>query len=561
MKKIFYLLIGLLLILPTMVKADMSSPTVLQYKVTVNNPNGIDEYKEVEVNDYEYKYEKTGKKIPYGTTFITFDDGDDTKGFIKGPEDYEYVNIKDLVAVEKEFKLDKKYLGDEIEKYVIKETEIKSGPAKAYETIGKIKAGETIKIRSMILDEKNYFESAEYKKGKTEDEINDEQYADDFNPWYYVEYNGIKGYVSVLEESLAVPNLKDQTIIFLGDTDIYDLNSDKVIKKFKTFDKITGKASGLNQWTDKAYIESSNFKGYTTLGSIAVKWDNKTFIILEDTNVYSTRDYYLKDSNGKLIWDKDNNEYKEDESLIVTTLKPGTTLIAEYFSGDTEDGRWYEVYYEKDGIKGYLELYDAYSYDFKNKKFEQNSIQYQEKKTFITPKKTNLYESPNLDSKVISTIPANTSITSELYGSNFVYYEKDGVKGWIIDDYIIGDYGTQKFIIDNDMNIYDSLDSDRKVITTIPANTEFKSKYFDSINKISYYEKDNVKGWIDYSKSNNIQKEEQNKQENDKPKEETIIKKKNNNIIYICIGAGVVLSITAVVTIILINKKKKQKEL
>lgn len=312
MKKLFYLLIGILLILPNTIKADMAAPIVIKYKAIVNNPNGVDDYDTTTV-DNEIKWVKTGKKIPYGTIFEI--DQEDVDYMCN--DDY-CAKYSDLVAIEKDYKLKPDEIGEESTLRTIKETNIKSGPAQAYETIGKIKSNETIKAKRVVA-------------------LNEAEEGD--TPWFYIEYNGIKGYISELDDSFVIENEnKTHDIMITEDTDLLDLNKEK-IKTFKTFEIINAKVYKLNDYNDYIYIESKNFKGFINSFDISIKSDVSKFKANEEIKVYEYA-----------------NQYK---AKVIATLPKDTIFTSEYYY--TYQSELF-VYYEKDNIKGFA-FTDEYGYD------------------------------------------------------------------------------------------------------------------------------------------------------------------------------------------------------
>ena len=375
MKKLFYLFIGILLILPSVAKADMAAPGILTYKAVVNNPNGIDEYKRGNDGDV-----KTGNKIPYGTTFEI---EDEEYNFICIDDSCKtFVLLEDLTPVEKEYKLKDNEKGSKIDALVLTDVEIKKGPASAYESTGvKIKAGTKITVTEIITD-----------KSET--------------PWCYVEYNGTKGYIDSYGGTIAF-NIKEREIITDAKTEIVgDHTTGNVIKTIDANKKLKLKIGDLDMWTSYIYVEYDGVKGFISKGFIIEKNSKENFEYENETKVYDIVDYY-----------------------------------------------------------------------------------------------TNLDEA---EAKVVTTLPANTTVTSEYYdffNDEIVYYEKDGVKGWI-----------------------------------------YQKWEEDEIEDIAPPEEP---------------KKEEPKEEQKKEEPKKIVKNKNNYTLYICIGAGILLSLTAIIIVILINKKKK----
>ena len=214
MKKLFYLLIGILL-LPSIVKADMSAPIVIKYKAIVNNVNGVPEYK-MSGEDYI----KTGKTVEYGTVFTIYDEERDYVCI--DAECETYAKISDLVTAEKEYKIKEESIGEKVKLTTIKKVDIKSGPANLYKTISTVKSGTTLNGNVII-------------------KIDDSDYIEEFNPWYYVEYNGVKGFVNSYGGTMIIGNIEEEEIITGDKVDIVDINTKKVLKTLEASTKIEAK--------------------------------------------------------------------------------------------------------------------------------------------------------------------------------------------------------------------------------------------------------------------------------------------------------------------------------
>ena len=317
MKKIFYLLIGVLL-LPSMVKADLAAPAIITYEAIVNNPDGVDIYK---YDNSTNSYVKTGEKAPYGTTYKVADDNYFCVDYTKCDL---FIDAKELTPIEKNYKLDKSLLTDEIDAYVLKDIEIKKGPAITYESTNTIiKAGENIKIRGINLPghKDSYFE----------------------NPWYYVEYKGVKGYISILESSITY-NLENKDVIFSCDVSITDPITKEELTKIKANTKVNMIVGETDPWTCEYYVEYEGYKGYTNCRTLFMKLDKeykKQFE--EDVKVYKTYD-------GHNFYD------------VITTIPKGISVDITYDSPKSH----IEYFYEKDDVIGWILEYEDQKPDEEN---------------------------------------------------------------------------------------------------------------------------------------------------------------------------------------------------
>ena len=310
MKKLFYLLIGLIL-LPSIAKADMFGPNVIAYTAVVNNPDGVDIYvcDEIESDEpaEEVSCAKSDEKVPYGTTYTIIDDN----AICLNDDCTKFIYPKDLVAVDNNFKIDSKNLGEKFEATILVDMEIKKGPAIAYEGTGTIiKAGTSITATEVLFEEVQ-------------------------TPWFYVEYNGVKGFIDSYYEQIAF-NIKDSIIIPMESkiSGIYDFNTyDRVtnlttdpIKNLEVGKKYNVKIGTFSLWSKYFYVELDGIKGKIPNFWFAIKCEPTTYKPVEDVNVYDA-------------------SYEK----VISKIEKGTTIVTEYCYDDTE------CYYEKDGIKGWID--------------------------------------------------------------------------------------------------------------------------------------------------------------------------------------------------------------
>ena len=96
MKKIKLLIILFICLFVANVKADMGAPTVITHKVKVTNKNGAQCYEDGK---------KTGKVIPYGTTLDLYSDIDGSYIYVSGDEYNCNIKYSDISAVNQNFSL------------------------------------------------------------------------------------------------------------------------------------------------------------------------------------------------------------------------------------------------------------------------------------------------------------------------------------------------------------------------------------------------------------------------------------------------------------------------
>ena len=328
MKKVFYLLVGLLL-LPSIVKADMAPPTVvLGYKAIVSNPDGITVYK---WNDKKQVYEETGKKSPYGTQFTVFDSEeficiDDSKGECTDL----YVDPKDLEVIDKDFKVDTKKLEGKTKAITLKQVEVRKGPAPAYEVVGTIEAGTNITIQELTRKEIEDGSEVVYLSW----------------PWVYVEYEDLKGFISVYNRSVAY-DLEEIDILSTDKIYISDVNTGKVIKTIPSETKCKVVLGEIDLYDEE-------YNG---------KIDQRTYYYMSYDGVqgivrYDTSGFFRKVKKVQVELKKEEKVYQsyyfenEQDAKVITTLPVGTVVTSEYYIDDYKQ----VIYYEKGKTKGYIIL-------------------------------------------------------------------------------------------------------------------------------------------------------------------------------------------------------------
>ncbi len=158
MKKLKYLLITLLLLLPLNVFADMGAPGLKQYVGIITNENGA--------MIYDYKtngYKETGEVIPYNSEVTAEFEQDD---FTTVQYNKKSITIKTSDITPKD-KFDDSELKDETKKGIIlaEEVSLREGPASSYKEIMKIKKGEHVTIHDSVADGSYQYISYKNKKG------------------------------------------------------------------------------------------------------------------------------------------------------------------------------------------------------------------------------------------------------------------------------------------------------------------------------------------------------------------------------------------------------------
>ncbi|MBQ6285211.1 MAG: hypothetical protein IJK67_02740 [Bacilli bacterium] len=311
MKKVFYVILGILLILPLTVNADMSAPMIERYKAVVTNPNGA--------RLYEYGYDAeddtatdelvaTNVFIPYNKQIEV--EGENEDGETAWTDDYDgFFYLRDITLVKKDYKIDTRKYGEKFTSTVLKDTVIKKGPAEIYDSTGvTIKAGETITLR--LVDS-------------------------EWNPWAYVEYNGIKGFINTMGGTVTYDEVEIELI-----TNVMIKLNDKVTIPVNTV--LKKDVYNLDPWNSKYYVKYNGAAGYINEEEIVSKSDETMEITaLEDLNIYEQANELINKKNLK----------------VIGKLKKGTTFKTYYY----DDYQECTAYYEKDNVKGWI--YTEYDYE------------------------------------------------------------------------------------------------------------------------------------------------------------------------------------------------------
>lgn len=313
MKKVVYLLFGILLILPKLVLADMSSPYIEPYEGEIINPEGAILY------DYDSDKEKmvaTKDKLDYGTVVYVYDDYDEDESddwiYVTLPSENEdeeesyYVSIKDIATKDKEYKINSKELSSEYDGVVLKKQEIKKGPANLYEGTGvTLEVGTKVKVR--------YFQYY--------DEEDNEYYFNEFNPWVYVEYNGTKGFINIYGSTLAVGG-EENEVMAGYDMELIDINTLKSITTIKANTKFKTPVYITDVWSYDYYVKYND--KYGLVYYLYEKGKEIEFTVTEDVELYE--EAYIE-------YDDESNQITKP----IGTVKKGTTFKSKYYDFANEE--------------------------------------------------------------------------------------------------------------------------------------------------------------------------------------------------------------------------------
>ena len=250
MKKIIMILVCLLMLIPYIIFADMGSPIIIEYKVTVNNPNGAILY-----NNENNNYVKTGKTVPFGTIIEVDDFEQIEEGYVVFSYDEDldidyYVNLNDTELVDKNYKVNDKDLAYKEKAIILKDSVIRKGPANAYESTGvTIKAGTEVVVRFFKAGIDGAESEIEYDSNVSHEIEPDYSYI-----FAYVEYGGVKGFICTYGATVAFHEI-DEEIITYSDSEIKDPITNKVIGKIKANTILKNNVYLVDEWSHSYFVK------------------------------------------------------------------------------------------------------------------------------------------------------------------------------------------------------------------------------------------------------------------------------------------------------------------
>jgi len=343
MKKIFYLLLGVLLFIPICIFADMSGPLVREYEFQITNPNGAQLYDfDVDDNDNAVYFKLDGM-VPYNYKFTVYDeDGGDDYIYV---DDYNgYINRKDGRSLLDKFEISEKNLSKKYDAIVVKDVNIRKGPSDGYDIIGKIKKETKINVRDIVIFDKD----------------TNEYYREEFDPWVYVEYNNIKGYINSYGGYLGFIESEMDAVTAI-DVELIDPSTKEIIDVIPANKSLKVTGYSMDIWSGSYYIKYNNKYGIVDDNYFVVKYKNIEFNALEKLNIYENCASIEGDSYNNSVY----------TSKVIGSISKGTKFNSEYY--DTENGYAF-IRYEKGNTKGWVcvnaDLSDEAKSEYKGIDFE-----------------------------------------------------------------------------------------------------------------------------------------------------------------------------------------------
>ena len=312
-KKILALFILLISIISinTFVLADMDAPMVNPYRATITNVNGaevrkFEENKETEIIGYgkevEVMYEYEEENVLYAAVTL--------------PEDEEKFNIKDIkledIAITKDAYVAKSLKTENPIEFIVLAkdgVDIHKGPAEAYS-----KTGTTIPYGEEIIA----YEEIE-----------------NTTPWFFVNYNGVSGWICQLDSALVTKS--EEIVMVFQDVELYDIEEEIPTEPL---DIIPAGTLFKNYFISDPWSQDIIVSYEGKVGSI---YDRSLSIAYETPR------------NFKVVKDFTHMHSKPDESsrILSTNISAGTILSAEYVH--PYDVWAYVIY---DGVSGYVKIED-----------------------------------------------------------------------------------------------------------------------------------------------------------------------------------------------------------
>lgn len=317
MKRIFRILLILVLLLPLSVKADMGAPMVAPYEVVPASENGAPYY------DYEYDedtedivYYEVGIVPAESKVKVSYEMVNDgiTYGAFEMAESYYYINLNDFMKIDTTYKIDTELYDSRVNyKGVILSSggaEMKKGPSIMYNGIGKtIPVGAEVQITV--------------------------EHGEESPSWVYVTYNGNKGWISILNGAVGLESDDNEYIEFYKDIDVYEnLNDEslKIIGSINGYEKIYDYYE-LDAWSFGYYIEHNGLKGYIL----------NSYIIYEYSEPYE-----FQFETEVAIRENPNKGAK------VLTRIPKMEMVKGFKFVETDDEPYWWYYVEYNGVSGWV---------------------------------------------------------------------------------------------------------------------------------------------------------------------------------------------------------------
>ena len=319
MKNLKRLLILLILCVPCFVKADMGAPMLREFEIVVVNPNGVD-YEPYQFSDVSDPHLAKDQVVVVDSEYdgkynisVKNDDGTTTSiGTITSLDGFSIVQeVVDPTKTSNDTSIKKFDTKQKAIVYNEKGVSIYQGPSKIYKSVGTIKKGTELEYQYAIDGE----------GGVT---------------YIYIDYNGKKGWVEILEKNVLIEN--DTQYIFRIDveTECGTIPKNTIVTpKYKT-----------DKWSKSALFD---YKGCKTMQ-----------IIFRSDDIMPLYKNSAKSKVEIPVYDD------SDKTNLITTI-PANTDFTYYTGTDSMMGTIDTHYVEYDGKRGWTFVtYDAFEVDYSN---------------------------------------------------------------------------------------------------------------------------------------------------------------------------------------------------
>ena len=326
MKKLKYVVILILFLIPMVVKGDMAAP-MTSYKVRISNPEGALTY---EWDSEQQSHILTGKKLNYDEQYnIIYEQiiNNELYGLAAAEKEVGYIKLSDTSPLEVNIE---KYKNDISVKYYVFDSScyIYKGPSKIY---GKVEPEVFLKEGTII--ESNYYDDM----------------------WMYIDYNGVKGWVYKYSYNIFENGeTAGMTYVIEDDTynrKIYTMKDIELYKSPKTDEK-NGKVIPKGTMLDYKYEYSMQphtpnyYVSYNGIsGWIKAEFDEEYTII--NIAYYNASTLRVRKEGGLSLYSEPNKDANE---LII--IPNGAELTSIYSLEESHSTPWYYVSY--DGKSGWI---------------------------------------------------------------------------------------------------------------------------------------------------------------------------------------------------------------
>lgn len=367
MRKKLFIFLLFMIVMPTLVFADMGAPMIKPYEAIVHNVDGADYYEYFYENENNRGYRKVGV-LEYNTLIkVTYEDNINGEMYASFDTNGKsgYILIEDIVPKYEEVVVDEKNesdlfysLKEKSEVLVLKSDGIRmhKGPAKVYSVVGDV-------IPKGVKLEYQYC-------------------AGDECLWRYVEYNGVKGWIESL--NAVVGNYTKESMLIPKEIElIYD---EEVVTKIpgNTFIE---EFYNVDPWSWKYYITYNGKSGYVNKQDVSILYDNRT----------------IKSKNVKKMYEFAN----VDSNVLVDNIPENLEFEFVYSLGR----HWYEwIYTTYDGKTGWIPFEEEETFLNNNQNNESN-VEFENDKEEEQKPDNNLEDDSNNDDNVV--IEVDNSLTSK----------------------------------------------------------------------------------------------------------------------------------------------------